>query len=165
MKKKILSFALLAAMSATAFAQTPIQACASPQRACETEVCIEGVSFDPFSTLNLTEQQRTQLDALKQQRPSKEDIQKARQEKKDMRQAERKNYLNQVKAILTPEQYVEFLEVSYLTPQQGFRANKGMQRGAKNLDLKGRKDGKKKDGVKCDKKDGKKCDKQKSEKK
>lgn len=150
MKKQLLSLALLAMMSTAAFAQKT-QGCPKAQACCDTVECVQLTACDPFATLNLTDDQKTKLQALKPQRPTKEDRQAAREQKRNARQMQRKVYLDQVKAILTPEQYVEFLEVSYLTPDKGGRP--GLKDGKKKDSKKrGDKKGAKKDGKKSDKK-------------
>ncbi|MDE5858751.1 MAG: hypothetical protein K2H32_10420 [Muribaculaceae bacterium] len=77
--------------------------------------------YNPFDGLNLTESQMQQLAALKSernqgQRPDKKEQmtpEQRQQKMKEMKQ-ERENrsreYLAKVKSILTPEQYVSFLE-------------------------------------------------------
>ncbi|MDE5568959.1 MAG: Spy/CpxP family protein refolding chaperone [Muribaculaceae bacterium] len=81
--------------------------------------------MNPFEGLNLTAEQQTKLDALKQNCPMKADRQKVdKQDKKDMKSemmAKRvqckRDFLAQVKNILTPEQYVQFLENSFVNGQ------------------------------------------------
>lgn len=59
---------------------------------------------NPFEGLNLTDAQKKQLEGLKPT-PGKVD-----KEKIDKSKDPRKEYLNKVKEILTPEQYTQFLE-------------------------------------------------------
>lgn len=81
---------------------------------------------NPFQGIELTEQQKSQLSALqtslKPQRISEEDKAKLsdeqkkalKEEQKVKRQNFKKDYLAGLKTILTPEQYVQFLENNYL---------------------------------------------------
>ena len=77
-----------------------------------------------FDNLNLTDAQKAKLKEMK------ENNAKARKEGKDKAIADRnnarKNELAQIKSILTPEQYVQFLENSFLS--QG-KPGKGMKQG------------------------------------
>ncbi len=73
-------------------------------------------AFNPFEGIQLTAEQQTKLDAI--QKPCmKKDAKEAKAEKMKQKQAEkanrvaaRKNYLESVKTVLTPEQYTQFLE-------------------------------------------------------
>ncbi|MDO4319358.1 MAG: hypothetical protein Q4C34_02170 [Bacteroidales bacterium] len=62
-----------------------------------------------FAGLNLTTEQQTALDALKPARPERGQRRDSTATRPDPRQA-RRDYLAGVKQILTPEQYVVFLE-------------------------------------------------------
>ena len=82
--------------------------------------------MNPFEGLNLTADQQAKLEALKQNCPMKADKQKAdKQDKKNDRKADmmakriqgKRDFLAQVKSILTPEQYVQFLENSFVNGQ------------------------------------------------
>lgn len=100
--------------------------------------------YNPFEGLNLTEKQINDLKALK---PSKENAQKkegkknlsdkdkaskkklskaekqaARKDRMDQRKKSRQDYLAKVKSILTPEQYVKFLENNYTNGGQKMMA-------------------------------------------
>lgn len=77
----------------------------------------------PFEGIELTAEQKTKLDALKGECDSqkqkcdktKADTQKAKKQEKVARQQDkRKAYLSKIKEILTPEQYVQFLENSFM---------------------------------------------------
>lgn len=95
--------------------------------------CREG--FNPFEGLNLTEAQQAKLKELRTQgcpmkaemKGEKKDGQKP--DKQQMR-AERANakreFLGKVKAILTPEQYVTFLENMAVNGQNGDHGRKHM---------------------------------------
>lgn len=90
-----------------------------------------------FDNLNLTDAQKAKIKALK------ENEKKARTENKEKARAERSNarkdYLANLKTILTPEQYVQFLENNYLNAgKQGHKGGMDMKRG----DRKGGRDGK-----------------------
>ena len=92
------------------------------QKKCDKE-CHK--AMNPFEGLNLTAEQQAKLDALKQNCPMKADKQKAdKQDKKEMqtemmakRVQGKRDFLAQVKNILTPEQYVQFLENSFVNGQ------------------------------------------------
>lgn len=125
MKKKILGLALIA-MTLTAFsgmAQTPAdnatpakQECVKGKKAakqdCSSQLC-------PFAGMNLTDAQKTQLQQLDSKRKA---ARQARNEKKQEmnndrlaeRQADKKAYLEEVKAIIGPDNYVVFLENFYV---------------------------------------------------
>lgn len=170
MNKMILSFALISAVtfgaSAQKAAKTQAAPCKPAQECCVTEeVCVGQVC--PFQGIsNLTDDQKAKLKALKGECAQKAKADKAETKKAQKaqkaecakkRQESRKANLAKIKEILTPEQYVEFLEIQYITPNQGPKAsvNKGGKKG------KG-KDGKSCDGQKCNKegkKDGKKSEK------
>lgn len=78
---------------------------------------------DCFAGLNLTEQQKTALKAIPTPCQTMSETRKAaaqsdsaridRQQRRQVAQDVRKNYLAQVKAVLTPDQYVQFLENYY----------------------------------------------------
>ncbi|WP_301746935.1 Spy/CpxP family protein refolding chaperone, partial [uncultured Duncaniella sp.] len=148
MKKTILSIAVLLASMAGITASAQSQN-ANPQAKteCATGNCTkkDAPKYNPFQGLNLTEQQQTQLKALKAEKGGKcatgdqnANCTKGSKDKKDKqqlsqaeKQAQRKqfaeqrlqnrrDYLAKVKTILTPEQYVQFLENSYV--DQGMKA-------------------------------------------
>lgn len=117
---------------------------------------------NPFEGLNLTEAQTTALQAI----PTPRQVMKAAKEQnketakadttkqsREERMAFARNvvtdYLSKVKAVLTPEQYTQFLENSYI---KSTLSRKGDH---KNSRMDGRKNGKK-DGHKDFKKDGQK---------
>lgn len=96
---------------------------------------------NPFEGLNLTADQQTKLEALKKEckeaRMAKaETRQKQVQERKNVNREEAKKArteeLAKIKAILTPEQYVKFLENNYLTGRHGKKGAKDNGRLANN---------------------------------
>lgn len=136
MNKKFsaLALAIMAAAGISAAAQTPAacpaakscaksctEAKACPQQpGCGMEVFFEGITLTP--------EQQTKIDAIKadRQKAAKE----ARENKKADRKTCRRDYLNKMKAVLTPEQYVVFLENMVTArpagrPGQGFGPGRG----------------------------------------
>lgn len=131
MKKKVLGFAFVA-MSLFAFtgmAQTPAQS----EQTCkvnkenvkckntEKRACCKAAN--PFEGLNLSDSQKSQLQQLDSKRKaSRQQEAQTRKEAKQRndssrmaaRRAEKKSYLEEVKAIIGPEQYVVFLENMYV---------------------------------------------------
>lgn len=93
--------------------------------------------FNPFDGVQLTDDQQQKLQVLRQglgpvqltpqeqakikENPNltKEQKQQLKAEKKAKKMEAKKNYLNGVKEILTPDQYVIFLENCYLYAPQG----------------------------------------------
>lgn len=132
MKKTLLSVAIILAstLGITATAQSPAntQTCDNPKTECtKAGKANKAVRPNPFEGLNLTEQQKTELQSI----APKKDCCKDKAEKKDKAQAKaekqakraenrqkmiqnRRDYLAKVKNILTPEQYVQFLENNYV---------------------------------------------------
>lgn len=104
--------------------------------------------FNPFDGVQLTADQQQRLQVLRQglgpvvldkeqmknipENPNLTPEQKAqlKKERKAKKQEAKKNYLNGVKEILTPDQYVIFLENCYLySPQPNNGHAKGMKEG------------------------------------
>ena len=90
----------------------------------------KGYRINPFEGLNLTDNQKEKLNKLREERKA-ERSKKSQQRKSDKLRADstsraqqiadKRDYLNQVKSILTPEQYVAFLENMVVnTPLQRF---------------------------------------------
>lgn len=144
MKKKVLAIAIavLTFTSFTSSAQKKFDGkCKTDARelSCRGDSCRSRGCYNPFEGLGLTAGQQKKLDELKadckQQRyrdraadlqQKKEEISRRRAEAKESRV----KYLKDVKAILTPEQYIQFLENNFVnaTRQQKFpdrRFNKG----------------------------------------
>lgn len=139
MKKTILSIAVLFASVAgfSASAQTPnTTTCPKAKTEC-TKGCAkkDAPRYNPFAGLNLTDKQKAELQALKPGKDAKckdagkeckskkeckaKDLSKAekqafRKQAIEKRQQGRRDYLAKVKNILTPEQYVQFLENNYV---------------------------------------------------
>lgn len=128
MKKKILGLAVIA-MSMVSFSSvaqntksnncapnadcpTVCQPCPTTPANCAPSKCDR---HDPYKGLNLTSTQREKLNQLdadrRQARVDKAQLHKADRLRNDsLRRADRKNYLEEVKAIVGPEQYVIYLE-------------------------------------------------------
>lgn len=148
MKKIILSFAILFATSMSAFAVSSHQADNSKQK---TEIKKgkgnkhRGAerafsTFNQFEGLDLTDEQKAQIMELQKSidfgkggKKDKEALaQMTDEQKKEMQEAAQenrqnamKNYLDGIKNILTPEQYVQFLENSYLNQNDKFSRGVG----------------------------------------
>lgn len=157
MKKTILSFAVLlvSSLGITAVAQTtqPDQK-ACPAKTEKAKSCCkkDAPKYCPFDGLNLTDKQKSELKSICPQKPSKEQVAKAKSEKQAQKKACRENrmqarrdYLAKVKNILTPEQYVQFLENSYVdqigkgAPRKGKFGKAQAHHGKKAHNGKGRK--------------------------
>lgn len=159
MKKSILSLAVLLASSVgfSAIAQNPCQ----PSKACTENNCKakpcdkkDAPSYCPFEGLNLTDKQKSELQSIAPAKPTKEQKAQAKAEKQakkkakaECRQQARRDYLAKVKGILTPEQYLQFLENNYVNnidrqgPRHGkFDKKDRAHRGDKAKGMKGRKD-------------------------
>lgn len=116
MKKTIISLSVMFAglFSGIAIAQNPATACpAQPCVQTEQKCAIADSTCtrtrpNPFEGLNLTTQQQEQLKALGPCNKGKSG------DKRGVCRQSRKDYLNKVKGILTPEQYVQFLENSFV---------------------------------------------------
>lgn len=136
-------------MSFSSFAQTqqPNTTCAAQQCAASQTTCPvsgakcdakgKGQKADPFAGLTLTDTQKAQLQELKAKRANdrataRADKQQAR--KADIRRndstrvADRKQYLEEVKAIVGPDQYVMFLENIVLNSPNGGGHNKAISK-------------------------------------
>lgn len=130
MKKKVLGIVLLALASALpAMAQQPAPATCNNTEACTGATsgeCKARKAQNPFEGLNLTDAQQKALGELckKQcegQRVQKEKNAEAAKQAKEAKREARRKYLDEVKAILTPEQYSTFLENNYINraPRHG----------------------------------------------
>lgn len=128
MKKKVLSVFFIGAsmLAFSASAQTSASKdCPRQERkeiangSCPYSRVMDKDSNCAFEGITLTTAQQTKLNQLKESRMKKagerqQDKAKASRERRESRdsvaRAERKQYLSEVKSILTPDQYVTFLE-------------------------------------------------------
>ena len=131
MKKKLAMLAAVCALSISAIAQTPGElGCQNKDKECIRKECTGLAVCDrqcqfadspAFSGINLTDAQKQQLNALN----PKADKAKLKEDKKQSEKAlrdgfrkkameARKDNLAKIKSILTPEQYIQFLENNYL---------------------------------------------------
>lgn len=119
MKKKLLVLMLSAFAIGTVSMSAQTQQCDPQQKevkCCKGEgkgdaKCAKGKKghgprFNLFEGIQLTPEQKTQLDALKAQRKAKHEGD--RKDMKEARQKERAEYASQVEKILTPEQFAQF---------------------------------------------------------
>ena len=127
-KKFILAMFALSAVTFGSFAANDKAPECRKGRECNQKVRCEQKQCDrkarpcpnPFEGLNLTESQNTQLEALRASQPCGKDSagckrgeRKDKGQRPDCRQGKR-DCLAKVKGILTPEQYVTFLENSFV---------------------------------------------------
>ncbi len=133
MKKmnRIAAFALAATIglgSMTAMADDNVKkndAARDKQPVC----CLQGIA--------LTEKQKAEIAALqatrqKELQARRDQRDRNRQEKAGMRQTERKNYLAEMKKILTPEQYVQMLENNFVNGRAMRADGRKFDNGRKN---------------------------------
>ena len=138
MKKKILALVLGALSISTigAFAQTPNT---TPAQQTETQCCKEkkdkkdhkgkkegrkekGERMNPFAGIQLTPEQKTQIDNLRaQQRAQRESGKEAMKEK---RAQERQAFNDAVAKILTPEQYTQYVSNCELVKMKKVKGSK-----------------------------------------
>ena len=107
MKKLLLAFAVIAGVVTAATAQTP---CAERNAACTPAAanCEAGRNRacpNPFEGLNLTAEQQTAIAALRTE---------CRADRDSCRAEAKRARLARIKEILTPEQYVTFLENAFV---------------------------------------------------
>lgn len=136
MKKTILGMAIMAIalVAPVAIAQNPngnnkakVAKEMVSKTDCKAQVACQNPQGCEFAELNLTDAQKEQLKASKQRyRAAKKDLfNKSKETAKEERDSIRKEiakqnrelkkaHLNEIKAILTADQYVEFLENNYL---------------------------------------------------
>lgn len=158
MKKTLLSIAFLMAgmFAMTMNAQQPATDKQCQKECCQQEKGKHGQKaprFNPFEGITLTAEQEAAVKALNEKsfKSNKEARDQRKQEGAKLREAgkeNRKEYLKEMQKILTPEQYVTYLENLASKPEQAPRHNmpKGKQPGK---DHKGKKEVK----VKTDRKE------------
>ena len=162
MKKQIISLAIaaIALTSFTSFAQATTDATQTEKMVKKGRQGKGQEAKNPFEGLNLTADQQKKLDALAAERKaarenekkaSRETREKAKATAKANRRAERKAELDKIKAILSPEQYVTYLENLVLDGRGGkHAAHKKVHRDGKK-DRKGSKGQKGSKGTRPDK--------------
>lgn len=151
MKKILLAVLVLAAACGSAFAQNTNNAQQPQAAACELNGQKPGMC-NPFEGLNLTADQQSKFDALKaeckarfekskadrqkEKADKKADKMKAKAEARAKAKAAREQMLAKIKGILTPEQYVKFLENNFVNgadkgprPGKDFKAQRGDRKG------------------------------------
>ena len=178
MKKKILGLAVIAMSMgslstmardtksancpANADCPTACQTCPASDAECAPANCTPAHCGrpDPYKGLNLTSAQKEKLDRLdasrRQARVDKAQIRKADRQRNDsLRRADRKSHLEEVKAIVSPDQYVTYLENIVLdTPRGNGNHHKAFTNGGRDhrrfstTDRKGAKDTKRSEKVK-----------------
>ncbi|MDE5887677.1 MAG: hypothetical protein K2H46_08840 [Muribaculaceae bacterium] len=170
MKKKILSLALIAMslVGSSAMAQSPSENNNSTVVTENVKQMKDGKKKmkgnrqrkNPYEGLTLTDSQKEKLQQLDSKRlearKQKAEARKAEKQRNDSimranRKAEKMEYLEEVKAIVGPEQYVVFLENMYVNQDGGQKNFKAIQKGDRGnkqgfAHNKGNKDKKNKDG-------------------
>ena len=136
MKKTILSIAIIIGSligSSAICAQTPAETPAAKET---TAARPAPKAYKPFEGLNLSEKQMSDLKALSD--AQREQLKQSNGPRDAAKlQQDRKDNLYKIKEILTPEQYIQFLENCYLNPQtqrmgqgqRGMRQGRDGQRG------------------------------------
>lgn len=125
MKKMIMAIALGAAGMGAAFAAQPAantdnSTCtAATECTAPTDCCTNTPKCSPFAGLNLTPEQQAKLDDLRktcteQRQQARADRRKADADRRQARENGRRDMLAKIKEILTPEQYVTFLENNFV---------------------------------------------------
>lgn len=132
MKKTFLSVMIAAVSMFTFTAMAQDNKCDNNQ--CKKEACGKQCGHEmkkdcpnPFEGLNLTQEQKDKLGALQAPcKKDKADKQKQRQQRDSLARAARAQHLADIKAILTPEQYVQFLEnLALQAPQKDMKQGRG----------------------------------------
>lgn len=129
MKKKIFAIAMMALATAgtsTVFAARADEKNDKCRKDCARTECAAKTTKDsccanrpsPFDGLNLSADQQAKIKALKanckaEKVKEKTESAKLRSEMKNRKENGRREYLAKIKEILTPEQYVQFLENSF----------------------------------------------------
>lgn len=141
MKRKIFSIAIatVALMaSSAAFASSPSKS-SCPARPCAGQTCSDSAQcnkcINPFEGLNLTQEQQTKIKELREKcANTRRDVVKEGKRMRtrvdsatvDMKRQAKADYLKSVKGILSAEQYVQFLENSFIQGREQ-RPAKGMK--------------------------------------
>lgn len=156
MNKKFLAavaVALCSAFAAPVFAQNACHGNACKGDKCKTEKCEKGKCAKadcktsceqaeckqvacPFENLNLTDAQKVKIKALNEKRraQAKDAREKKNAVQRDGAKQCRADYLAELKQILTPEQYVKYLENAYSEGGRPMPQGKpGMHQGMKNM--------------------------------
>lgn len=103
---------------------------------CDKTKC-DRKGYNPFEGITITADQQAKLDALKANRPDRNNNEgKTGKEARPDRRQIKRDYLAKVKEILTPEQYVVFLENSVVNAP-AMRPDKAMRHGKGNRPDKG----------------------------
>lgn len=151
MKKTFLSIAFLAAGIFAFNASAQEQCCNTSQQCCEggNDACCqvhakpEASNLGALEGLNLTPEQQASINALHEKYvQARKDGKKAKLDaRKEERKESRENYLNEMKQILTPEQYATFLENMALnTPGKYAPKPDGRKHDKKDRNKDGKKD-------------------------
>ncbi len=124
MKKIIIAAAMILSLSAGAYAQqqeTTVCPETTEAPAAQTSPAVVAARHDAFQGLELTDSQRQSLQAIEAQcrESNRQARRQQRSEAQQNREECRRNYLAQIKQILTPEQYLTFLENSYVNGNGG----------------------------------------------
>ncbi|MCM1519230.1 MAG: Spy/CpxP family protein refolding chaperone [Lachnoclostridium sp.] len=127
MKKTILSLAILVASSTAIFAQKPAKCKADSTCTPTCELFFEGITLTPEQQTKVKSLNEARAAAAKAKKDeakaekadAKADRMEAKAAAKDARKSERKDYLNSMKSVLTPDQYVLFLENVYVNAPAG----------------------------------------------
>ena len=111
MKKIIVALAAIA-MTAGLSVNAQNEQSSQQMQNCPRMECAQQSRDCAFEGLSLTDSQKEQLKALAQKRMSSNKDKK--QAQKENRNTEKRAFLADVKTILTPEQYIQFLENSFV---------------------------------------------------
>lgn len=138
--KTLLSAAVLAALTTTGMSAQSVSTCTDNQKNCERKECKFG-NKKAFDGITLTEQQQTALQKICADRAAKLKENKAERQQRDSvaRQSRRQaklDYLHQIQQVLTPEQYVTFLENQVVNGGQGKMAKQGHHGNKPGKDMK-----------------------------
>ena len=130
MKKFILALAVLAMTASFTVEAKGRKDCSKAQDCAKTE-CPKQARTCVFEDLNLTDAQKEQFKVLKQKRMEARKKNKQMKATKVSRELRKEEFLAEVKTILTPEQYVKFLENSFTNDNDNLRMKKHGRHGHK----------------------------------